>query len=372
MDICVVFPSPVNRSHESIAIRINDFIRLFRPHVDKISIIVPQCAMNYVDDKGIKYAGNVTCPYPNEKVVRLLIGEVKAWIQILIGIYRLDKDTDTIFFRGRLSTVIIPLLASRIAGYKCVLMIEAIGSRLIGDKTRARIYRFIELIAFTAADKIVVNVPNLISDSALMRYNGKVFPQSVSTRYINDNFRTMTKINDRENVIGYIGRMSKEKGIINMIEACRKLNIKYRSKLKFLFAGDGDMYQEVQKRAGYVQLLKWIDHCNMPKLLNKIKILVLPSDYEGMPTIILEAMACGVIVVANRIGAVPDVIDNGVNGFIVDSNKPDDIVECISRILQSDELDIISNNARLYIDGMYRYEILNGVYSGLISEINIP
>ena len=75
-----------------------------------------------------------------------------------------------------------------------------------------------------------------------------------------------------------------------------------------------------------VKTAGWISHDHLPEYLRMLQLLVIPSSTEGLPNIMLEAMACGTPVAATSVGAIPDVIREGETGYILEDNSP----ECIS------------------------------------------
>jgi len=72
-----------------------------------------------------------------------------------------------------------------------------------------------------------------------------------------------------------------------------------------------------------VDIPGWISQVDLAKYLNTLRLLVLPSSTEGLPNILLEAIACGTPVVSTPVGAIPDIIQDDENGFIMDNNSPD-------------------------------------------------
>jgi len=94
----------------------------------------------------------------------------------------------------------------------------------------------------------------------------------------------------------------------------------------------------------------------MPRYLNEAKLVVLPSYGEGLPNIVLEAMACGTPVLATPVGGIPDVIQNGDTGFIMKNNSPACIAENVMRALEHPDLETIVKNARALVEQEFTYE----------------
>lgn len=77
---------------------------------------------------------------------------------------------------------------------------------------------------------------------------------------------------------------------------------------------------------------------DMPAIYQQADILVLTSDYEGMPNVVLEAMACGLPVVATSTGAVPDMVEHGVTGYVVPTNDNEGLIQYILALVHNPAL----------------------------------
>ena len=83
-----------------------------------------------------------------------------------------------------------------------------------------------------------------------------------------------------------------------------------------------------------IQFVRRKPHREMALWLNTADLMVLPSLSEGRPNIILEAMACGIPVVATRVGGIPELIREGENGFLVPPNDAEALGKAILTVLK--------------------------------------
>jgi glycosyltransferase involved in cell wall biosynthesis len=139
--------------------------------------------------------------------------------------------------------------------------------------------------------------------------------------------------------IGAIGRLSPEKGFQILLEAVKEV-AKINPKVRLVILGDGDERGILEAR---IKSLGIEQRVLMPgyvanaagRFLPLFRAFVLSSLTEGLPIVILEAMQAGVPIVATRVGGIPDVLENGKAGILVDSRSSKKLAEGI-RILMSD------------------------------------
>lgn len=137
----------------------------------------------------------------------------------------------------------------------------------------------------------------------------------------------------------FMGRLEREKGIFDLIDALAALQMRYPL-LELRIAGDGDLggvrrWATDRGVADAVKFLGWIDGADKVDALRQADALVLPSYVEGMPMSALEAMAAGTPVVATCVGALPELIADGVNGLLVQPGDVPGLTCAIDRLLSS-------------------------------------
>lgn len=97
----------------------------------------------------------------------------------------------------------------------------------------------------------------------------------------------------------------------------------------------------------------------------------MPSYTEGIPNIMLEAMACGTPVLATPVGAIPDIIKDGQTGFLLENNSPECIAETVLKVLDmpDDKLEKVSDNACALVEKKFTFEAAVERWSGIIEGI---
>lgn len=141
----------------------------------------------------------------------------------------------------------------------------------------------------------------------------------------------------------FLGRLGERKGTFDLIEAIKILDSKIDRKVKFYLCGDGDI-EEVKKRIYKYNLdsriahIGWINKEEVVKLLGNICINVLPSYNEGLPMTILETMAYGIPNISTNIASIPEVIENGVNGYLINPGEINELSEKIKMLLESEKI----------------------------------
>lgn len=309
----------------------------------------------------------------DEKRELLIIRIVKyilAQLRITFNLIKISKNIDIVFFSIAAQGYLLPMLSSKLLGKKNVVCPFGSSPKIIAKKgfkgCSEIIVSFISNVLLKInlylANQIAVESESIISLAILNKYRDKISINSAM--YIDtDVFKVKKDIENRESIIGYIGRLSEEKGVMNFFKAI-PLVLEEHNNLEFLIGGSGPLFNEIKevvknnKSYDKIKLTEWIPHEKIPDYLNELKLLVLPSFVEGVPGIVQEAMACGTPVLATPVGGVPDLIKDGETGFITESNSPECIAKNVIRALEHPDLDEIVKSARKLIEDEYSYGVM--------------
>jgi len=153
----------------------------------------------------------------------------------------------------------------------------------------------------------------------------------------------------------YMSKIESKKGIFDVIDAIQDV-INNFPNVTFLFAGDGPDREKLKLLCcesgleDHVKLLGYVQDKKKATFLSRGDIFLFPSQYdEGMPYSLIEAMAAGLPVIATSMGGVPEVIENSVNGFLIQSQQPKQLAQTIIKLLSN-------NKARKKMGQLNRYK----------------
>lgn len=151
-----------------------------------------------------------------------------------------------------------------------------------------------------------------------------------------ENARKELGIGEGDTVVGTVGHMTRQKGYDVLIAAIPRI-LRKHPRAKFVFVGRGLLREKLEKQAralGVAQQIRFAGiRPDVPVVLNCFDVFVLPSLWEGFGTAIIEAMACGVPVVASRVGGIPEIVEDGMNGLLVPPGRPGPLTEAVIRML---------------------------------------
>jgi len=165
-----------------------------------------------------------------------------------------------------------------------------------------------------------------------------------------------------ESYVLYTGVLRARKGLFDLIK-CAEYVCKAYPEIRFIICGRGlflNKLEEEVRRKGLQKKIVFLGYVKRKKLIQVYQnatVHIVPSHYEGLPTTLLEAMSCGLPVVATDIGGNDEVISSGVNGFLVPPKCPEDMAKIILRLLDNASLrDRIGRAARRTIEEYYTWD----------------
>ncbi len=140
----------------------------------------------------------------------------------------------------------------------------------------------------------------------------------------------------------FLGLLGARKGVPELLQAFRFVHAALPA-ARLVLAGNGEERSIGQEIAalgldGCVDVMGWVPEERKAAVFADADLLVLPSHREGLPLAVLEAMSFGLPVVATRVGGIPDVLTDGVEGFLVDEGDIEGLADRLTRLAADPEL----------------------------------
>jgi glycosyltransferase involved in cell wall biosynthesis len=234
-----------------------------------------------------------------------------------------------------------PLLA------RCGYMWSEFAARDQGvDSAAARHARHIESKVFSAAAKVAVTTPTIAADIG-QRVPAAAAKTTVIPNYVEIDRFCPAAGQTRDFDIIFVGRLAPQKNLSSLLEAVAPLG------LRVLVVGDGKLRDELQQRfARANNQIEWlgnVSNADLPIYLNRARLFVLPSHYEGHPKALIEAMACGLPVIGADSPGISELIRHRETGWLCGTDASS-IRAAVQQLLAEPELCAkLGSNAHRYV-----------------------
>lgn len=227
-------------------------------------------------------------------------------------------------------------------------------------------YKRIHAVTVTGSKSKQVVIDNGIKDNKVY-----ILPNSINVEKFSPNNLIIKEFD-----LISLGRLSPEKELFNLLEIVSILR-KSKQNIKVGIAGKGPELALLERKiiennlASNVKLLGFVD--DIVEFYNSGKVFVLTSRTEGLPRTIIEAMACGVPCVSSNIGDMEDVIEDEINGYLIeDYTNLGHFVERINLLLNEESrYDSFSEKSINSIRKNFSYEAATKVWEEIINNIGV-
>jgi glycosyltransferase involved in cell wall biosynthesis len=173
----------------------------------------------------------------------------------------------------------------------------------------------------------------------------------------------------------YVGRLDHKKGLFELIEGAKTVCKEHRDTI-FTIAGSGPISHHLKSLVDKYKLsdnFSFIGHVDREALLKHYQnasIFILPSYYEGMPNSILEAMACGLPIIATNVGGIPDVVVHGKNGLLIPPGDSNAIAAAIIRLKTDSQLrERMGTLNRKCVEKFYSWDRISEKFIELYQQV---
>ena len=161
----------------------------------------------------------------------------------------------------------------------------------------------------------------------------------------------------------FMGWIVKEKGVYDIVDIIPEIITAFPD-ARFIFAGNKEISQlrdliEPRKLNKFASVPGWVSGQDKVDLLLTSGVLLLPTYSEGVPNVILEAMASGLPIITTPVGGIPSILEDGVSGLFVNPGNKEELKTAVLKLLSDEVLSKnISQEAKLLVKQLYDVEII--------------
>jgi len=258
---------------------------------------------------------------------------------------------DLIHIQG-LKASFVGRIAAKLLNIHCINAVHGLHYFYYENYIKGRLFLIVDRFlrrwtdGFICASKSVydqvVNILKVEKDKVWLIYNGL-------------DYNHITQVNadtiKKEKTIICVGSLHKPKGQIYLIKAIPLINQTIKN-VKYLIVGDGDEETKLKSYVKENNLEPYITFTgfkkNVLELMRKSSILVMPSLWECLPYVLLEAMAVGLPIVATNVGGISEIVINNETGVLVPPKNEKELAKAIIKLLESPELCVkMGNDGRI-------------------------
>jgi len=311
----------------------------------------------------------------------------KPWLAALVPMFLLAQTIMALRLLRRLHPQVVhahwllpqgllALLALKLSGVRARTVVTAHGADIHGLNSGFAMWLKSRVVC--GVDAVTVVSQALAHDARTLTTDPnkiQVIPMGVD---LSSHFVPSTP-RSRSQTLVFAGRLVEKKGVSTLLEAMAKL-VRDKPNAQLLIAGFGPLRESLEARAlelgisDRVEFLGSYRNQDLPDLFRRADIAVYPfmrasgGDQEGLGLVIVEAMGCGLPVVAGDLPAVHDVIRNHETGLLVASRDPSALAKTIKHLIDDAELaERLAQNGRSFALANFDWRIIADRYAALLA-----
>jgi len=244
---------------------------------------------------------------------------------------------------------------------------------------RNSVFRAIFKWMMKYADSITVN--SLFMKKELVKIIGnreiEIIPMGSGATENEGGKEDRAKYDDKIRIL-FVGRLIKLKGVVHLIEALKMLDLE---KHRLDIVGDGPERERLEEMAAdsssQIKFHGYLKGEKLEAMYNMADIFVLPSivdDHgytEGLGTVIIEAIICGIPVIGSNVGGIPDIIIDKKTGLLVSQKDPKSIADAITYISNNPNLrDELIKSARKHVKNKFSWKIITDMFMKIYTKLH--
>jgi len=358
-----------------------------------VSIVTSDFPLNYYPDKNVirlstlcKLFGAPICPFIFKK-----LNEVEADVVHIHAPPRFFPEATTVFYKFFKRKVPLILTNHAPVTERFILVDVARANNLISlEKAVCMLHdRLLYYWVHKSAQRIIVQgeAMKALLYSAILKNQVQDFSQKI--RIIPNGVddvvfdpktcqeeaaRKKFRIRE-ENIIVFVGRLAKHKGIDYLIKAVKLVKSDFPDVL-LLVVGNGNERNSLEYLSQKLDLTKNVrfvgdlPYQNIPLILSTATVLAHPSFYEGVPTVVLEAMSMAKPVIVTDAGCMAEVVQNGQTGFVVEKGNVSQLAQALLLVLSSRKFALnMGKKGRDLVKEKYSWTVVTKKHLDLYEEV---
>jgi len=229
---------------------------------------------------------------------------------------------------------------------------SALASRIVEELKKPVVIRFpgppliVDLKKIQKCNAIVANGDAFLKIRDTMVEDVIDIPPGIDSKqfkYIASDVRKQYNIAIDDKLLLFVGRFVPLKNLPFLIKGTAEL-IKSDNKIKLLLVGEGPLYNQTVQ---LVSKLNIVDHVifagrivnvDLAAYYSAANIFVITSYYDNFPNAVIEAMACGMPVIGTKVGGIPQQVEDGVNGYLIENNNIREFKEAVLKLITNRRL----------------------------------
>lgn len=275
-------------------------------------------------------------------------------------------------------------LAARLAGVPVIIhTVHGFAFHEEEPMWRQSLFKILEILASRWCDKMIFISQPLIDwalkegittkDKIIKIYSGIDLDKF---RPLNENEETLIRkkwgINENDAVIGIVSKLWEGKGHEVLISAFREIKKEIKT-AKLVIVGEGPLQGRLNRLVKTLGLEESVIftgfQSDVSEIISCFDVAVLPSFFEGMGRVLLEAMAMGKPVVASRVGGIPDLVKDNINGFLTEPGDEKALSGALKMLLTDSALaDRMGNEGRRTINDQFSSKMMVRLIKDLYIE----
>ena len=351
MKKAVIITNIMPMTNRSSSITMNKFIFLIKDSFDEIDILGGN--LNGIKKIGKLTEYNINLKWPQSKgmkVLLMLIFELKSFYLAV----KLIRRGDVVFFWIG-DKMLLPFIAAKIK--KAEINYFLYGNIAI-EGSHKFFKSFSEKLIYIMAnhaDYICVESPSVLKQWEI----GEKSKLRTINLYVDGN-ACNSRI-DRENkIVGMLCRLTEGKRVLEAIQGFVLFH-KANPEWTLQIIGSGKLYDACLSQindldaSDYITMFGWMEHDKINDFILEWSLLLFPTDTEGVPNSVIEAMVMGTPALASFVGGLCDIIIDGENGWTLNDNTPESIRKGLERALLTGKLQEVASQAQKMSVSRYCY-----------------